>query len=245
MVESTTKPRVFVIIVAAGSGSRFGADVPKQFVDLAGRPVLMHTIDAFRRAMSDAEILLMLSSDGKEFWQTLCESRGYESPRVATGGNSRTETVMKALNELRRRSIADSDVVMIHDGARPLVSALMLNLLYEAVALEGNNAVVPAYAPTDSLEKIDASGVPIPVDRSNYLCVQTPQTFRASTIYSAYAALADAGVKGISDDVSVAHTYGGASIHAVPGDRNNIKITYSADISLAEVLMAHPYPYEP
>lgn len=234
---------VYVAIVAAGTGSRFGGNMPKQFLPLGGKPVLMHTIDAFRNALPGCHITLMLSPDGMNIWHDLCREYNFVSPETVEGGNSRSETVGNALKAIAKAGAKPQSTIMIHDGARPLVSAKLLHALHNAVAVDGYTIVAPGFMPTDSMEHI-VDGDIVPVDRKDFMCVQTPQTFRAQTLFDAFnAAAKDTAVYDTTDDVTVVKRYVGGSVNIVPGDRNNIKITHPSDIFVAEVLLKHPYPY--
>ncbi|MDE6397392.1 MAG: 2-C-methyl-D-erythritol 4-phosphate cytidylyltransferase, partial [Muribaculaceae bacterium] len=113
---------IHVVIVAAGSGTRFGGDVPKQFQNLNGRPVVMLTIEAFRRAVPDADIKLVLSESMAGYWAEMTEQYDFASPEVVYGGATRFDSVKNAITEIERAGIAEGDLILIHDGARPLVS---------------------------------------------------------------------------------------------------------------------------
>ena len=240
MVDPTdyTGAGVFAVIVAAGTGTRFGSDMPKQFLPLGTSTVLMTTVDAFRRALPRAKIILMLSADGHAIWDGLCRRYAYESPATATGGSSRSETVVRALVACRAAGASDDSIILIHDGARPLVSPRLIRSLARCVA-EGNDAAVPGYTPTDSMEEM-SDGYGVPRRRDNYCCVQTPQTFRAGVIFRAYdEALKHSDSRlDSSDDATVAAQYGACRIVVVDGERTNIKITHPDDIAVAELFMA-------
>ena len=136
-----------IIIVAAGTGSRFGADVPKQFCILAGRPVLMHAIERFRRYLPEAGITLVVSESMHEYWLELCERYGFESPEVVHGGATRSDSVRNAVLSLGY----EPDVIMVHDGARPLVAASVVAGVLAAMECEEVCGAIPAVAVTDSL----------------------------------------------------------------------------------------------
>lgn len=230
---------VFAVIVAAGTGTRFGSDIPKQFLPLGQSTVLMTTVDAFRRALPEAKIILMLSDDGEAIWRHLCGRYNYESSAtIAIGGSTRSETVRRALAACRAAGASDDSIIMIHDGARPLVSPQLIRKLVSSVA-EGNSAAVPGYAPTDSMEEM-RQGYGVPRLRDNYRCVQTPQTFRAGAIFRAYEeALKHSDSRlDSSDDATIAAQYGGCNIVVVDGERTNIKITHPDDIAIAELFLA-------
>ena len=159
-----------VIIVAGGSGVRMGAALPKQFLPLKGRPILMHTIERFAGALPGCRIILVLPRSRTAYWQTLCEDHGFSVQHlVCEGGETRFDSVHNGL-----KLVGDADLVAIHDGVRPLVSA---GLIRRAVAdAEEFGAVVPVVTPTDSLREVGREGSCI-VDRSRYRIVQTQQVF--------------------------------------------------------------------
>lgn len=227
---------VYFIIVAAGGGTRFGGDIPKQFRLLAGKPLLCRSIDSFGKFCNHnnirGKVILVLSDSGLDFWNNTLSG---EYPLVETvkGGATRAESVSKALVEIS----ADNrrDIIMIHDGARPLLTEKLLARLIEAVD-NGSRAVVPAITPTDSLMKLDGDGCASPVKRSDYLAVQTPQAFLAGTILSAYNQV-QADIAAMTDDASVVFAATGRLVDYIDGETTNIKITNPADLPLAEILI--------
>lgn len=239
--------RTAVVVVAAGTGSRFGASLPKQFCLLEGRPVLMHTVSALRRALPDAEIVLVLSPSMTDYWHGLCASCGFDSPRVVAGGATRWESVRNAVVTLGE----DCDVVLIHDGARPIVDADMVGRVVAAARCNG--VAIPVVPVTDSLRcKVDTVttavansdttadanpckrlGATRAVDRSRYLAVQTPQGFDARVITEAYRLPYSPA---FTDDASVVEAAGYA-VATVDGDSCNIKITNPGDIDIAAVYL--------
>ncbi len=221
---------VFVIITAAGSGSRFGAQVPKQFCLLDGRPVLCHTIDAFRHAIGDSDIILTLSADTLDLWQKLCEEHKFISPQIVIGGKTRFHSVKNGIDALKNK-VKDTDIIMVHDGARPFVNAEMCQRLSSAASEQ--YAAIPVVAVTDSLRQIEAEGVNHTVDRSMFRAVQTPQAFRADVLIKAYDITFSPE---FTDDASVVET-AGFSITLVEGAASNIKITHPSDLEIAHVLM--------
>lgn len=227
----------YIIVVAAGSGSRFGGDVPKQFVMLGGRPVLARTIGAFAEALPDAEIVPVLSPGMFGFWQKLCESCGVVSPRPVSGGSTRWESVKNALTVISERHWAsfpgEEAVVLVHDGARPLVSADVIRAAARA-AMEADGAI-PAVEVTDSLRTAAMSDVPSKaVDRSQLRAVQTPQAFRLSVLEKAYQL---PYTPRFTDDASVVEAAGFTGIVLTPGSPENLKITNPSDIIVAEAIL--------
>lgn len=219
-----------IIIVAAGTGSRFGADVPKQFCILAGRPVLMHAIERFRRYLPEAGITLVVSESMHEYWLELCERYGFESPEVVHGGATRSDSVRNAVLSLGY----EPDVIMVHDGARPLVAASVVAGVLAAMECEEVCGAIPAVAVTDSLRYGSDASVTKAVDRSLYHAVQTPQAFRGRALIDAYAHTPSS----FSDDASLMEHCGHDRIVLTHGSPDNIKITNPKDLAIAEVLMA-------
>ncbi len=219
-----------VIIVAAGSGSRFGGNLPKQFCLLAGRPVLMHTIDRMREALPVADIVLVISHSMKDYWLQLCADHDFVSPRIVVGGATRSDSVRNAV-----LSLPDCyDVIMVHDGARPLVPASCVRAVEAAMADKAVDGAIPAVPVTDSLRLMDADGSSRAVDRAEYRAVQTPQAFRAGKLCAAYASVSES----FSDDASLMESLGHNNFMLTPGAPENIKITNPADLAIAETLLA-------
>lgn len=218
------------VILASGSGSRFGADRPKQYCDFDGKPMLMHTIDCFSKILPLENILVVIDSAMQEDWTKLCMNYGFMSPQVTYGGCTRTESLTKALSALDH---FDNDtIVMIHDGARPLASEDLIRRMSEIP--EGYVGAVPAVAVTDTLRHIDKTdGGSVTVDRSEYVAVQTPQTFTLGTLrksfehYREYAA---------TDDATLVQDVTGGKIAILEGEHTNIKVTNPADMMIAEAL---------
>lgn len=237
MVGNTTgeiSSKIYIIIVAAGMGNRFGSNIPKQFVSLAGKPVLMRTIESFSEIGKDSEIVIVLNKDDISLWNDLCRLHGFVSPAVVFGGATRTESVRNALNYLKLDSANPSDIVLIHDGARPLVEKATIDAVISKLKEKDVCAAIPYTAITDSLmtaEKDNSTAV----DRSGFVAVQTPQGFSATSLVTAYNQLpAD---DSMTDDASVVSKYARAKIHLVEGSRTNIKITYPQDIKIAELFL--------
>ncbi|MDE5923627.1 MAG: 2-C-methyl-D-erythritol 4-phosphate cytidylyltransferase [Muribaculum sp.] len=228
----STLPYTFNIIVAAGSGSRFGADMPKQFCMLAGRPVLFHTIEAFRNALPDGEILLVLSESHVDMWHDLCRQFDFESPDIVCGGSSRWESVRNAVMALHVEK--PGSVITVHDGARPLVSASVIHEAVEAACMPGIDGAVPAIAVTDSIRMLDDDGSSAPLARQRLRAVQTPQAFPADLLREAYGLPFSPD---FTDDASVMAAYGHGNIMLTEGSAENIKITHRADLALAEFIL--------
>lgn len=226
--------KIFFVIVAAGSGSRFGSDIPKQFLPLAGRPVLLHAIETVEKVLPQAQIILVLSAQGKEYWSDIARRYSYPSPLIALGGDTRTESVRNALEVCRNLGCSDNDIIMVHDGARPLLSEDLLMRMLRA--MNSSKAAIPVVPLTDSIIELDAADLARPADRNRFRAVQTPQAFNAALLIDAYAK-AENDTRTFTDDASVVEAYTGQGITTVQGDTSNIKITNPNDIRIAELLI--------
>lgn len=216
-------PEIYHIIVAAGSGSRFGAAIPKQFCPLLGRPVLMETIERFRRFGHSGEIFLVLHPDWVGPWLEMCRQQGFQSPRIINGGATRWESVRNAITELPD----EATIVTVHDGARPVVTAEIIDAALESVT-DGAPGAIPVIDVTDSLRMTMPDGSSSAVDRAKYKAVQTPQAFNARLLREAYHLPYSPS---FTDDASVMETaFPGCRLALTPGDPNNIKITHMPDL---------------
>lgn len=217
---------IYNIIVAAGSGSRFGAALPKQYCLMNGRPVLMHTIENMRVALPDSHIVLVLNKDFVDYWAELCEQYSFVSPRVVVGGDSRWQSVKNAVDTIPR----EAEVITVHDGARPIVDRMMVERLI--AALDDAPGAIPVVSVTDSLRRVNEQGS-APVDRSQYKAVQTPQAFHADKLVAAYSLPFNPT---FTDDASVMAALGN-DVALVEGDTYNIKITNPLDIEIAQLYL--------
>ena len=216
----------YVLIVAGGSGTRMGGPVPKQFLPLAGRPVLMHTLQRFHDADPAAEIILVLPSGAETDWHELCARHAFAiAHRVVNGGASRTASVRNGL-----ATVPPDALVAVHDGVRPLVSRGLILRCFEAAAEHGT--AVPVVPVTESIRKVEGRHS-TPADRNSYRLVQTPQCFRASLLQEAYARAGDTVA---TDDAAIAEA-AGAEIFLVEGEPENIKLTTPADRLVAEGIL--------
>jgi 2-C-methyl-D-erythritol 4-phosphate cytidylyltransferase len=220
----------FVIIVAGGAGSRMGSEIPKQFLELRGKPVLMHTIQIFNDFDPESSIILVLPETQQEFWTKLCLKYSFYLPlRIANGGETRFHSVSNGL-----KLVDGEGIVFIHDGVRPLVSQETLVRCFESAVKSGN--AIPVLQVTESLRKAEGNQN-IAVNRSQYFSVQTPQTFRIEQIREAFRQNYDAA---FTDDASVVEK-AGYTIHLVEGNRENIKITAPSDLIVAEAFLKIKY----
>lgn len=216
----------YAIIVAGGKGLRMGGNVPKQFQLVGGRPVLMHTLQQFRNAMADLQIILVLPREQQDYWRERC--RQYEfgvEHRVADGGQTRFHSVK---NGLALIPDGEEGIVGVHDGVRPFASADLIRRCY-AAAVEAE-AVVPAVPVVESLRHEERGAI----DRKGYRLVQTPQTFSIPLLKAAYC---QAYLETFTDDASVVEAYG-HRVAMIDGIRENIKLTTPFDMVVAEALLA-------
>lgn len=217
----------YVIIVAGGNGTRMKADLPKQFLDLNGKPVLLHTIEKFFRFDAHLEIIIVLNADYVQFWKDLARTLAISIPhRVVPGGPERFHSVKNALDTIQE----ETGIVGIHDAVRPLVSLKTLESCY-AVAREKSNAI-PVTHLNDTLREVHA-GKSTTVDRNLFRVVQTPQCFELSLLKKAYEQQYHTG---FTDDASVLEAMG-EKINLVEGNRENIKITTAEDLRMARALL--------
>jgi 2-C-methyl-D-erythritol 4-phosphate cytidylyltransferase len=217
----------YAIIVAGGKGSRMGTDIPKQFLLLKDKPVLMHTVEAFYSYNSELDIILVLPEEQFFYWKELCKTHQFEIPhQVVFGGASRFYSVKNALGLVEKNS-----VVAIHDGVRPLVSRDIIAKTYQA--LENGKAVCPVIPLVDSLRIKTRMGTRR-VNRNHYYQVQTPQAFVSRILLSAYL---QPYSEEFTDDISVVESARKCQITVVEGSPENFKITTPVDLATAEVLL--------
>ncbi|MCK9219543.1 MAG: 2-C-methyl-D-erythritol 4-phosphate cytidylyltransferase [Bacteroidales bacterium] len=218
------------IIVAGGIGNRMKAEVPKQFLLLAGKPVLMYCIEAFNQAFTDLIPVIVLPKDQFKTWKDLCSRFSFTFPhRLVAGGETRFHSVKNGLEK-----ISSEGMVAIHDGVRPLISPTLIRKVFEAAEINGN--CIPMIPIHDSMRRITKLKNR-PVNRMNYCIIQTPQVFNAAIIKKAYLnPYSDA----FTDDASVLETLG-ETIHLIPGESLNLKITHPDDLTLAEAFLSLPF----
>ncbi len=217
-----------IIIVAGGKGVRMGAEMPKQFIPLQGKPILMHTLEAFYLYDPGMKIFLVLPEMHIPVWQELCREYHFKIPhQVVAGGETRFHSVKNALTQISANGFTG-----IHDGVRPLVSREVISRCYDA-ALK-YQAVIPVLPVVESIRELGLSGESSrPVDRTRFRIVQTPQVFRSDILLKAYA---QPYHPLFTDDASVVENT--CKIHLVEGNRENIKITTPEDLVLANAFLS-------
>jgi len=216
----------FALIVAGGVGSRMGAELPKQFIELAGKPILVWTIQRFLDFDPGMDVVLVLPASQLERWEQIRRQFQLTGKiRLVSGGETRFQSVKNGLD-----AISGSGIVFIHDGVRPLVSAQTLQHCLQT-ALEKGNAL-PVSPVVESLRQLTGQASQH-VDRSRFRLVQTPQTFQTELIKKAYEQRES---DFFTDDASVCEA-AGIAIHLVDGNPENIKITNPMDLRVAEALL--------
>lgn len=219
------------IIVAGGKGLRMGHDLPKQFIPIGGKPVLMHTLEKFYAADAGMKLVLVLPEAQQDYWKTLCREYAFSLPHtIANGGETRFHSVKNGL-EKAFQLISGDAIVGIHDGVRPFVSLDVIRNCYALAEL--HKAVIPVVDVHETIREIENDHSKT-VDRSLYRLVQTPQVFQSAILLSAYQ---QSYTSQFTDDASVVEA-AGVTISLTDGNRENIKITTPFDIAIAEALLA-------
>lgn len=211
----------YAIIVAGGSGSRMKSDIPKQFIEVGGLPILMHTLKRFKEAETEIELILVLPESQFEYWNQLCGKYPTVPHQLVKGGNTRFQSGLNGL-----KTIENEGLVAIHDGVRPFVSAEIIQESFK-VADEKGTAVVSV----PSKDSVRVNGQAI--DRSTVRLIQTPQTFQISLIKKAFET---EELSTFTDDASVAE-HAGFTINLIEGSYENIKITTPEDLQWAEIIL--------
>ena len=220
------QPRVGVIIVAGGSGKRMGGSLPKQFSIIGGKPILAHTINAFRKALPASRILVVLPADYIEFWKNLASRFEVAKHTVVEGGKERFYSVKNGIEAL-----SDAvDLIAVQDGVRPFASKEMI--LRTVACAAQNGSAIPVVKAVDSYRAVDGEESHI-VDRTPLRIVQTPQIFAAPVLRAAYDTLFSAE---FTDDASVVEA-SGEKVSLCEGDYLNIKITTPNDLALANAII--------
>lgn len=204
-----------------------GSDLPKQFICVGGKPVLMWTLEAFHRYDAQMTLILVLPQSQQAFWRTLCDTHGFTLPHcVAAGGETRFHSVQNGL-----AWVEEEGLVAVHDGVRPFVSQEVIDGCFRLAALR--RAVVPVVDVVDTVRQLTDEGSRT-VDRSSYKLVQTPQVFDAMLLKQAYSRPYSPS---FTDDASVVEAFG-VPVALAEGNRENIKITTPFDLKIASALLA-------
>lgn len=216
----------FVIIVAGGSGKRINTEIPKQFISLAGKPVLIHTISAFYNYSPEINILLVLPKIYFGLWENLCKNHNFNiSHKIVEGGKTRFHSVKNGISKIEKYGI-----IAVHDGVRPLVKKQVIEKAFLDAEIYGN--AVPAIPVNESVRELYKTGSKI-FNRNNLRIIQTPQVFKSSILIKAYQ---QAYQKKFTDDATVVES-AGEKINLIEGNPENIKITTPIDLKIAEALL--------
>ena len=226
----------YVIIVAGGKGLRMGGEIPKQFLPIGGKPVLMRTLERFREYSAELQIILVLPEAQQAYWRELCKQYNFPLPlegtgggfyQLANGGQTRFHSVQNGLAKVPDDA---QGVVGVHDGVRPFPSIEVIKNCYETARTK--KAVIPVIPVVETVRHLEGEKS-VTVPRGDYRLVQTPQTFDIQLLKAANRQPYN---DGFTDDASVVESYG-YEITLVEGNRENIKITTPYDLKIAEVLI--------
>lgn len=231
-----TRGSKILIVMAAGSGTRMGSSVPKQFLDLGGKPVLRRTIETFVSAVPDIKVITVLPKEHIPFWKEYCVSNDFNCPQLlVAGGITRFHSVRNALEK-----VPEGAIVAIHDGVRPLLSQKLVSGMFSKMERGKIHALIPVVPSVDTLKVLDRtvsgeltdSGEGI--DRSRVFGAQTPQLFLSGDIKAAYSQAFDTS---FTDDASVASKKG-IPLSFCDGERYNFKLTSPEDLALARMIIS-------
>lgn len=228
--------RKYVIVMAAGSGTRMGASVPKQFMELEGKAILQKTMEVFLEACPGIKVVTVLPEEHIGYWKEYCLKRNFTCPQILVkGGITRFHSVRNALEK-----VPDGVLVAVHDGVRPLVSADLVRKMFDMARTVP--ALIPVVPCVDTMKMLHKEGdelVPVPgasVDRSLLYGVQTPQIFHSEILKDAYSLPYETS---FTDDGSVVERYG-KNLSYIMGERFNIKLTTRDDLLLAKAIISLP-----
>lgn len=216
----------YVILVAGGSGTRMGTVLPKQFLEVNGKPVLLHTLERFYSTDPEFVIIIVLPSDHHDTWKEILKTHHIQIPHIlVSGGETRFHSVKNGIAEIED----NEGLVAIHDGVRPLVSSSVILQAFQEAAKFGN--AIPAIPLNDSIRELDGDKNKI-ADRNKFRLIQTPQTFKISIIKKAFL---QSFSSEFTDDASVVEK-NGEKIHLFEGNPENIKITTPSDLIIFKSL---------
>jgi 2-C-methyl-D-erythritol 4-phosphate cytidylyltransferase len=218
--------KLYAVIVAGGHGKRMGSETPKQYLELAGKPVLMRTLERFKAFDESIELITVLPENQLRFWAELQKKYSFDIPHtIVKGGKARFYSVRNGLN-----FVDTPGLVAIHDGVRPFVSIDTIKRCFQMAEKLGN--AIPVISPTESMRMVTETGSE-PVNRLNIKIIQTPQVFNAEIIKNAYR---QDYLPGFTDDATVLEKTG-VKINLIEGNRENIKITTPEDLVISSALL--------
>lgn len=215
-----------IIIVAGGKGTRMGASLPKQFIRLGSRPILMHTIERFFNYDRSMTIIVVLPKNQQEYWTQLCKDYNFDVPFIiADGGQTRFHSVCNGLSK-----VTNERWIGVHDGVRPFVSDEVITTCFKVV--QSSRAVIPTIGVVETLRKVEEEKSST-LNRDDYRLVQTPQVFDVTLLKEAYQQEYN---KKFTDDASVVEALG-YDVTLIEGNRENIKVTTPFDLKIGEALL--------
>lgn len=224
---SNLKSKAYAVIVAGGTGSRMQSVLPKQFLELNGKPMLMYTLEAFHSSASNPELILVLHADYHEMWKSLCAVHNFAIKHLLiAGGETRFHSVKNAIDYINHKDV----LIAVHDAVRPLISPLVIEEAY--LAAEALGSAVVAVKSRDSVRQV-INGKSQALNRDGIYLVQTPQTFQSGLLARAYEQTYNPN---FTDDASVVEL-SGVPIHLIEGNYTNIKVTFPEDIAIAEAIL--------
>jgi 2-C-methyl-D-erythritol 4-phosphate cytidylyltransferase len=216
----------YALIVAGGSGSRMNSDIPKQFLLLHSKPILMHTIEAFYRSDLKPQIIVALNPGFFQYWKDLCDEYKFSIPhQVVEGGSERFHSVKNGI-----KNIEENSIVAIHDALRPLISNDLITRAFNVAKDKGT--AVAAILSKDSIRQMQED-TSIALDRQTIYLIQTPQVFWSDDLKEAYK---QPYSPSFTDDASVIEK-AGIKINLIEGENSNLKITYPEDLRIAELFL--------
>jgi 2-C-methyl-D-erythritol 4-phosphate cytidylyltransferase len=219
----------YCIIVAGGSGTRMKSAIPKQFLELGDKPVLLHTLQHFINYDPSINIILVLPENEIKTWENIKERFSFTHPVTVThGGKTRHQSVANGLS-----LVPNNCIVAVHDAVRPLISKDLLQRCYQEA--EKNGSAIPVISVNDSIRQITGEASK-QVNRNDFVIVQTPQCFNSSTLKKAFDQPEDAS---FTDEASVLEK-SGTPLHLVEGEKQNLKITNPEDLIIAYAILSHP-----
>lgn len=214
----------YAIIVAGGQGTRMKSTLPKQFLIVNGKPVIMHTMQCF--AYADIDIVLVLNANYHLYWKQLCAEQTFNIPhRIVAGGSTRAQSVLNGLLTIDQESL-----VAVHDAVRPLLSTTLIEKLYHSAEEYGN--AIPYVKLRESLRELTPDGNRT-VDRAKFISVQTPQCFKTSELIAAFQ---NPDYNTFTDEASLVECAAN-KINLVEGEYSNIKITFAEDLVFAAAFL--------
>jgi len=219
----------YVLILAGGKGNRTNSAIPKQFISIAGKPVLMHTISQFYNYIPKIKIILILPLNYLKLWYDLCIKYNFNiKHKIIKGGKTRFYSVKKGLSAINK---TQESIIAVHDGVRPVLNKETILNLFSYAEKYGN--AIPCITITDSIREIRLNRTNISINRNILRAIQTPQCFKLSILKKAYNQNYN---KNFTDDANVVESIG-EKIHLVNGNIENIKITTPVDLIIAETLL--------